>query len=136
MRASCLAFCNSRRRRAFSQRKFLGSKGVVSKRPATASGCGGAGSSAASPLLPMRPGIAFVAPPCIRPRGARNAAHTLFSSLLGVFDFGSWILDCAEDPMVARGRPGPAAHRRNPDSRFRGEPSSHLGATTPIPFRE
>src|SRR6266508_601525 len=26
---------------------------------------------------PMRPGIAFVAPPCIRPRGARNATHTL-----------------------------------------------------------
>jgi hypothetical protein len=27
---------------------------------------------------PMRPGIAFVAAPCIQPRGARNAAHTLF----------------------------------------------------------
>jgi cyclase len=26
----------------------------------------------------MRPGIALDAPPCIRPRGARNAAHTLF----------------------------------------------------------
>ncbi len=30
-------------------------KGIASKRPATASGCGGAGPSAASPLLPDAP---------------------------------------------------------------------------------
>src|SRR5437899_12799724 len=29
---------------------------------------------------PMRPGIALVAPPCIRPRGARNAASHPFSA--------------------------------------------------------
>ena len=29
---------------------------------------------------PMRPGIAFVAAPCIRPRGARNAASHPFSA--------------------------------------------------------
>jgi hypothetical protein len=32
---------------------------------------------------PMRPGIAFVAAPCIQPRGARNAAHTLFQQPAG-----------------------------------------------------
>src|SRR6266542_1004728 len=61
-----------------SRREDFLSKTVASKRPATASGCGGAGPSAASPLLPDAPGIAFVASPCIRPRGARNATHTLF----------------------------------------------------------
>src|SRR6266542_4452052 len=53
-------------------------KSVASKRPATASGCGGAGPSAAASLLSDAPGIALVAAPCIRPRGARNATHTLF----------------------------------------------------------
>src|SRR5260370_30561147 len=51
---------------------------AVSEKPAAASGCGGAGPSAALPLLPDASSIAFVAAPCIRPRGARNAAHTLF----------------------------------------------------------
>src|SRR6266516_2094757 len=53
-------------------------KSVASKRPATASGCGGAGPSAASPLLSDAPRHrlrrVFLHPT----RGARNAAHTLF----------------------------------------------------------
>ena len=51
---------------------------AVSEKPAAASGCGGAGPSAALPLLLDASSIAFVAAPCIRPRGARNAPHTLF----------------------------------------------------------
>src|SRR5437773_638051 len=50
MRASWLAFCKSRRR-VSPEKKCPRSQGVASKRPATASGCGGAGPSAASPLL-------------------------------------------------------------------------------------
>src|ERR1700686_1187327 len=57
---------------------------AVSPKPAAASGCGGAGPSAALPLLPDASSIAFVAAPCIRPRGARNAAHTLFQQPAGV----------------------------------------------------
>jgi hypothetical protein len=53
---------------------------VASKRPATASGCGGAGPSAALPLLADATSIAVVAAPCIRPRGARNAAPHPFSA--------------------------------------------------------
>src|SRR6266540_2271175 len=55
MRVSCLAFCNSRRKKdSLAERTFL-SRIVLSKRPATASGCGGAGPSASSPLLPDAP---------------------------------------------------------------------------------
>ena len=53
---------------------------VASKKPAAASGCGGAGPSAALPLLPDASSIAFVAAPCIRPRGARNAIPHPFSA--------------------------------------------------------
>src|SRR5713101_7209907 len=52
MRASCLAFCISRLLGESIWRRNSTSKGAASKRPATASGCGGAGPSAASPLLP------------------------------------------------------------------------------------
>src|SRR5712692_2465759 len=52
MRASCLAFYISRRRRASLEADGFPPCGIASKRPATASGCGGAGPSAASPLLP------------------------------------------------------------------------------------
>jgi hypothetical protein len=38
-------------------------------------GYGGVGASPALPLLPDTRGIAFVAPPWIWPRGARNATH-------------------------------------------------------------
>ena len=78
----------------FTVKTFL-IKGAASKRPATRIRSGGpcgppapGGRAAARGRLrrrrssPMRPGIAFVAFPCIRPRGARNATHTLFSTLL------------------------------------------------------
>src|SRR5438034_8736165 len=55
MRASWLAFCFSRRREISFEKKLPRSQGVVSKTPATASGCGGAWPSAASPLLPDAP---------------------------------------------------------------------------------
>src|SRR5713226_3587088 len=42
MRASCLTFCESRRREISLEKKPLRSQGVASKRPDTASGCGGA----------------------------------------------------------------------------------------------
>jgi hypothetical protein len=50
---------------------------VTQYRPATPmrpAGYGGVGASAALTLLPDAHGIAFVAPPCICPQGARNAA--------------------------------------------------------------
>src|SRR5438445_2636336 len=51
MRASCLAFCKPRPRRISVEEKHFRCEGSGGKRPATASGCGGAGPSAASPLL-------------------------------------------------------------------------------------
>src|SRR5438094_6077815 len=51
MRASWLAFCFSRRSELSLEKKRHRFQGVARKRPATASGCGGAGPSAASPLL-------------------------------------------------------------------------------------
>src|SRR6266568_1664654 len=42
-------------RRILLEEKVFLSEGVASKRPATASGCGGARPSAASPLLPNAP---------------------------------------------------------------------------------
>ena len=59
---------------------FLFSSRAASEKPAAASGCGGAGPSAALPLLPDASSIAFVAAPCIRPRGARNVASHPFSA--------------------------------------------------------
>jgi len=52
----------------------------ASKNSAAARGCGGVGSSTALPLLPDATRIAFVAAPCIRPHGARNAASHHFSA--------------------------------------------------------
>src|SRR5437868_9243341 len=52
MRASCLAFCKPRLRGASIEEKHLRCEGTRGQRPATAGGCGGAGPSAASPLLP------------------------------------------------------------------------------------
>jgi hypothetical protein len=52
---------------------FLFSSRAANEKPAAASGCGGAGPSAALPLLPDASSIALVAAPCIRPRGARHS---------------------------------------------------------------
>jgi hypothetical protein len=59
---------------------FLFTSRAASEKPAAASGCGGAGPSAALPLLPDASSIAVVAAPCIRRRGARNAASHSFSA--------------------------------------------------------
>src|SRR5712692_11395609 len=52
MRASCLAFCKPLRRGTSVEEKHFRCEGSGGKRPATAGGCGGAGPSAASLLLP------------------------------------------------------------------------------------
>src|SRR6266542_7097741 len=87
MRASRPAFCTSRRPALFHLPSvFLSSSPRARDRPPR-------GVAAARGRLrrrrssPMRPGIAFVASYCIRPRGARNAATPFFSSLLGTKDF-------------------------------------------------
>jgi hypothetical protein len=49
MRASWLAFCNSQRKRVSFAETPLRWKGVASKRPATASGCGGSAALATPP---------------------------------------------------------------------------------------
>src|SRR5882672_3463270 len=51
MRASCLAFCNGCCKGGLLEQESRRGKRVGSQRPATASGCGGAGPSAASALL-------------------------------------------------------------------------------------
>src|SRR6266487_4066665 len=83
MRASCLAFCNWRRRGALLEEKDYRLERVVGKRPATASGCGGAGSSAASALLSdaprHRPRHASLHP---APRRSQRRLTPFFSSLL------------------------------------------------------
>jgi hypothetical protein len=91
MRASSLAFCNSRRRGLSSAKMFVARKASRAKGQPPRNQAGDlavprapGGRAAARGGLrrrrssPMRPGIAFVAAPCIRPRGARNATHTLF----------------------------------------------------------
>src|SRR6266550_7163859 len=83
MRASCLAFCKSRRKEVCLSERTSCSEGVASKRPATASGCGGAGPSAASPLLPdaqrhrLRRGSLHPTP-----RRSQRRLTPFFSSLL------------------------------------------------------
>src|SRR5437867_7205192 len=87
MRASCPAFCKSRRRNISLEKEGHRFQGVARKRPATASGCGGAGSSAASPLLPdaqwhrLRRGSLHPAP-----RRSQRRLTPFFSSLLGNFE--------------------------------------------------
>ena len=85
MRASCLASCDPRCKRVSLEQEPFRSNRVERKTPATASGCGGAGPSAALPLLPD--------PPRHRPRRAslhatpRRSQRRLtpfFSSLLEV----------------------------------------------------
>src|SRR6266542_1388571 len=83
MRASCLAFCiwRGRKRGREEIRDWLG--GLAGKRPATASGCGGAGPSAALPLLPdaqrhrLRRGALHPAP-----RRSQRRSTSFFSNLL------------------------------------------------------
>src|SRR5713226_10131316 len=83
MRASCLAFCISRLLGESIWRRNSTSKGAASKRPATASGCGGAGPSAASPLLPdaqrhrLRRGSWYPTP-----RRSQRRSTPFFSTLL------------------------------------------------------
>src|SRR5437899_7918726 len=83
MRASCLAFCRSRRREISPEKKRHRFQGVASKRPATANGCGGAEPSAASPLLPdarqhrLRRGSLHPTP-----RRSQRRSTPFFSSLL------------------------------------------------------
>src|SRR6266542_382141 len=87
MRASCLAFCiwRGRKRGREEIRDWLG--GLAGKRPATASGCGGAGPSAALPLLPdaqrhrLRRGALHPAP-----RRSQRRSTSFFSNLLEVRD--------------------------------------------------
>src|SRR5713226_8375100 len=84
MRASWLAFCRSRRREISLEKKLPRSQGVASKRPAIASGGGGAEPSAASPLLPdaqrhrLRPGSLHPTP-----RRSQRRSTPFFSILLG-----------------------------------------------------
>src|SRR5260221_13518106 len=91
MRASCLAFCKSRCREISVDKKIFRSQGIASKRPATASGCGGAGPSAASPLLSdaqrhrLRRGSLHPTP-----RRSQRRSTPFFSTLLtmGLFSRG------------------------------------------------
>src|SRR5437870_12997698 len=83
MRASCLAFCNECCKEGSLEQESLRDKQVGSKRPATASGCGGAGPSAASALLSdaprHRPRRASLHP---APRRSQRRLTPFFSSLL------------------------------------------------------
>src|SRR5712692_1881782 len=73
------------------EKKRFRCEGTRGKRPATAGGCGGASRLRRRRSSPMHRGIAFVAAPCIRSRGARNAASHPFqppdrpSALDGLF---------------------------------------------------
>src|SRR5712692_11937376 len=73
------------------EKKRLRCEGTRGKRPATAGGCGGAGRLRRRCSSPMHRGIAFVAAPCIRPRGARNAASHPFSAASS--NLPEWIED-------------------------------------------
>src|ERR1700687_1852403 len=83
MRASCLAFCSRRRRKGESEKGNGWFRAFAGKRPATASGCGGAGPSAVLPLLPdaqkhrLRRGALQPAP-----RRSQRRSTPFFSSLL------------------------------------------------------
>src|SRR5437870_8025006 len=83
MRASCLAFCNECCKEGSLEQESLRDKQVGSKRPATASGCGGAGPSAASALLSdaprHRPRRASLHP---APRRSQRRLTPFFRSLL------------------------------------------------------
>src|SRR6266851_6786331 len=103
MQASWLAFCESRRREISLEKKLPRSYGVASKRPATASGCGGAGPSAASPLLPdaqwhrLRRGSLHPTP-----RRSQRRLTPFFSSLLGLL--GQRERGLTKDVLPAFGR--------------------------------
>src|SRR5438445_5467805 len=83
MRASCLAFCSWRSRGLSREERNDRVASFAGKRPATASGCGGAGPSAALPLLPdaqwhrLRRGALHPAP-----RRSQRRSTPFFSSLL------------------------------------------------------
>src|SRR5260221_14732288 len=83
MRASCLAFCNECCKEGSLEQESLRDKQVGSKRPAAASGCGGAGPSASSALLSdaprHRPRRASLHP---APRRSQRRRTPFFSSLL------------------------------------------------------
>src|SRR5712691_8054411 len=82
--------------RLLAERTFL-LKSVASKRPATASGCGGAGPSAASPLLSdaqrHRPRRGSLHP---TPRRSQRRLTPFFSSLLAFRKAQAFVLDLAE----------------------------------------
>jgi len=62
------------RRRATQYRPTTPMRPTIAAPAAMVPGHGGVGASAALALLPDARGIAFVAPPCFCPHGARNAA--------------------------------------------------------------
>src|SRR6266498_5816342 len=78
MLVSWLAFCNSRRKEDPSAEKTFLLKASRAKGQPPQAVAAAQGRLRRRRSSPMRPGIAFVAAPGIRPRGARNATHTLF----------------------------------------------------------
>ena len=67
----------------------------------------------------MRPGIAFVASPCIRPRVARNATHTLFQQPVRALSSATSAAEQSECAETAgrtapfSGYPGTRRHKRS-----------------------
>src|SRR6266545_6857167 len=78
---------------------------------------------------PMRPGIAFVASPCIRPRGARNVTHTLFQQPARHLLARSYVMvravGCASTPAAPAVRLRPRQVRRG-GLRRADPPAAHL----------
>src|SRR5438552_15307990 len=104
MRASCLAFCNSCCKGGFLEQESLLGNRIGSKRPATASGCGGAGPSAASALLSdaprHRPRRASLHP---APRRSQRRLTPFFSSLLAEPLAEALVENSAECALFGRG---------------------------------
>ena len=73
-------FANSDAGRSCLRRNFLALKASRAKGQPPQAVAAARGRLRRRRSSPMRPGIALVAPPCIRPRGARNAASHPFSA--------------------------------------------------------
>src|ERR1700738_1863009 len=80
MRASCLAFCKRRPRGTSIEEKHFGCEGTGAKGQPPQAVAAAQGRLRRRRSSPMHSGIAFVAAPCIRPHGARNAASHPFSA--------------------------------------------------------
>src|SRR6266542_345435 len=129
MHVSCLAFCNSRRRRVFSQRRPFALRVSRAKGQPPRAVAAARGRLRRRRSSPMRPGIAFVASPCLRPRGARSGTHTLFQQPARHLLARSYVMlravGCASTPAAPAVRLLPRQVRRG-GLRRADPPAAHL----------